>query len=110
MTHRSKTLTDILHGAPCFADFPHECTSWMGCEPAHSDSHIFGRGIGHKSNDWACASMCGVAHKMITASVGGASMSREDKFDNWLRAYAKTQEWLWEQGAIKLNPARRVSA
>src|SRR4051812_9154506 len=100
MTHRSKSFTDMAHTAPCFADFPHECSSFMGCEPAHSDSHIFGRGIGHKSNDHACAFMCGVAHRMLTASVGGSEMTRDEKFFNWLRAYAKTQNWLWETGRI----------
>jgi len=98
---RSRKLLDIAHTSPCFADFPHHCTMHLGCEPAHSDSQIFGRGHGHKTPDWASAFMCHNAHVELTAKVGG-SMPREEKFYAWLRAFVKTQDWLWSNKRVKL--------
>lgn len=96
MTYRNRSLLDLAHQAPCFADFPHECHGWQGCDPAHSDSQIFGRGHGHKSNDWAVAFLCNTAHKMLDF------MDREDKQATWLRAFVKTQNYLWESGKLKV--------
>jgi hypothetical protein len=96
VTYRSRKLLDLAHEAPCFADYAHKCGEYEGCEPAHSDSHIFGRGHGHKSNDFAFASMCHEAHMLLD------KMEREEKFFAWLRAYAKTQNWLWVNGLIKV--------
>lgn len=99
--HRSRKLLDIAHKAPCFATFPHECTQHNGCEPAHSDAQIFGRGVGHKTPDWAVAFMCHNAHVIISAKVGGGA-EREQKFMDWLRAYVATQNYLWNGGKVKL--------
>lgn len=96
MTYRNRKLLDLAHDAPCFADFPHQCYEHLGCDPAHSDSSIFGRGHGHKSHDFAFASLCNNAHKALD------TMPREEKFMSWLRAYVKTQNWLWENGLIKV--------
>lgn len=102
MTYRNRALLDIAHGMPCCADFPHACTDYLGCEPMHSDSHLFGRGSWHKSHDFAFAAGCRTAHQMLTAKVGDDS-DREQKFYDWLRAYVKTQEWLWEHGRVKVK-------
>ena len=97
MSYRNRKLLDLAHDAPCFADFEHKCEGWQGCDPAHSDSQMFGRGNGHKSHDWAYAAMCNTAHKMLDY------LEREDKFYTWLRAYIKTQTYLWENGKIKVS-------
>ena len=97
MTFRSRKLLDLAHDMPCLADYPHQCGAHLGCEPAHSDSHIFGRGHGHKSADFAYASMCHTAHMLLD------TMDREEKFFAWLRAYAKTQAWLWENGKLQVT-------
>lgn len=97
MSYRNRRLLDLAHDAPCFADFDHVCYGYMGCDPAHSDSSIFGRGHGHKSHDFAFAALCNNAHKMLD------SLSREDKFHTWLRAYVKTQEWLWTNGKLRVS-------
>ena len=55
MTFRNRKLLDIAHTAPCFARFPHQCTQHLGCDPAHSDMQLFGRGHGHRAPDWAIA-------------------------------------------------------
>lgn len=67
----------------------------------HADSHIFGRGAGHKSHDFAFASGCRNAHALLTAKVKD-DMERDIKFYAWLRAYSKTQEWLWTNGKLKV--------
>lgn len=96
MTYRNRKLLDLAHTAPCFADFYHECGGWQGCDPAHSDSQLFGRGHGHKSHDWAIAFLCNAAHKALDC------MSREEKKATWLRAFVKTQTYLWENGLVKV--------
>jgi hypothetical protein len=101
MTFRCRALLDLAHDMPCFVDWPHECTAYLGCEPMHSDSHIFGRGHGHKAHDFAFASGCRNAHAILTPKVND-DVEREAKFYCWLRAYAKTLEWLWTQKRIKV--------
>ena len=96
MTYRNRKLLDLAHDMPCFADFPHDCYEYMGCDPAHSDSQLFGRGHGHKSHDFAFAAMCNNAHRDLD------HMEREEKQAEWLRAYVKTQNYLWENNLIKV--------
>lgn len=102
MTFRSRKLLDLAHTGPCFADFPHLCTAHQGCEPAHSDSSLFGRGMGHKTPDWAIAFMCHNAHKLLTAKVGD-DMDRETKFYHWLRAHVRTMNHLFENGKLRIT-------
>lgn len=101
MTYRNRQLLDLAHDMPCMADFPHDCTAYNGCEPMHADSQIFGRGAGHKSHDFAFAAGCREAHRILTAKVND-EIKREAKFFAWLRAYVKTQEWLWEHKKLKV--------
>ena len=81
------------------AKFPHDCNAQNGCVPAHSDSHIFGRGGWHKSHDFAFASMCPNAHSVITAKIND-DLTREQKFMDWLRAYVATWEWIWSHNKV----------
>lgn len=96
MTYRNRKLLNLAHDCPCFAGFDHGCTEYQGVEPAHSDQLIFGRGHGHKSHDFAFAAMCHTAHTMLD------TFDRETKKGEWLRAYIKTQEWLWKNERIKV--------
>jgi len=98
MTYRNRKLLDLAHDMPCMAEFDHHCTEHLGCDPAHSDSHIFGRGFSHKSNDFAFAAMCRNAHQGLDRF-----NDREVKFFEWLRAYAKTQKYLWENKKISVS-------
>lgn len=104
MTFRSRRLLDLAHSMPCMAKFEHACTGWQGCEPAHSDSLMFGRGNSHKSSDWAFAAMCHTAHMALD------TFDREAKQAEWLRAFISTQEHLWTEGLIIVNPKRKVVA
>lgn len=101
MTARSPTLRELCRYAPCFVDWPHDCVGYQGCEAMHSDSHIFGRGIGHKSTD-LCAAGCRNAHAALTAHVGD-EMEREQKFFCWLRAMAKTLDYFIAAGWLKAD-------
>ena len=67
----------------------------------HADSHIFGRGASHKSHDFAFAAGCRNAHKILTAKVND-TLEREQKFFDWLRAYVKTQHYLWHNKKVKV--------
>lgn len=101
VTYRNRRLLDLAHEAPCFVDWPHACTGFNGCEPMHSDNSIFGRGMSHKSHDFAIASGCRNGHAALTAHVG-ADIEREAKFMCWLRAHAKFMAWCWENGKLKV--------
>jgi hypothetical protein len=103
MTYRNRRLLDLAHDMPCMAKFPHACTMYFGVEPAHSDSQLFGRGHGHKSHDFAFAAMCHAAHVALD------EFDREAKQAEWLRAYIGTQNHLWSEGLIMVNP-KRVAA
>lgn len=105
MTYRSRALLDLAHYIPCRAEFPHDCNGWHGCEPAHSDSHIWGRGAGHKSHDFAFAAICHNAHRMLSAQVG-SDLDREQKEADWLRAYVATWEWIWEHQWVTVQTAK----
>jgi hypothetical protein len=104
MTFRSRKLLDLAHTMPCKAKFTHHCGApWTGAEPAHSDQQIFGRGFSHKSHDCFFASMCHTAHVALD------TFDREAKQAEWLRAYIATQEHLWQEGLICVNPKRVVA-
>ena len=94
MTYRNRSLLNLAHDCPCMATFQHSCSEYQGVEPAHSDQQIFGRGHGHKSHDFAFASMCHTAHMMLD------TFEREQKQTEWLIAYVKTQEYLWTNEMI----------
>lgn len=96
MTHRNRKLLDLAHDMPCMAKFPHNCTGWQGCEPMHSDVQMFGRGFSHKSNDWAFAAGCHVAHEMLS------TFDREQKKTEWMLAFVGTQNYIWEHGKVKV--------
>lgn len=102
MTYRNRKLLNLAWDMPCMAQFPHDCNDSGGCEPAHSDHHIFGRGAAHKSHDFAFAALCPAAHRIITGKVND-DLSREQKFYDWMRAYVRTQEWLWEHELLQVK-------
>lgn len=96
MTYRNRRLLDLAHDMPCKARFPHVCTEHLGVEPAHSDQQMWGRGHGHKSHDFAFASLCHTAHMMLD------TFDRETKQAEWLRAHIATTEHLWSQGMVRV--------
>lgn len=101
MTYRNRKHLDLAHAAPCFAKFPHDCNAHLGCVPAHSDMLVFGRGHGHKSPDWAFASVCPNAHAYIDPELA-PRFDREQRQTEWIIAYVLTQDWLWKNGKVKV--------
>lgn len=99
MTYRNRKLLDLAHDMPCMASFAHECQGLS--VPCHSNEHLWGRGFSHKAPDWAYAAMCPVAHDYVDGRRGG--WAKSSKHAEWLFAYIKTQNYLWENGLIKVN-------
>ena len=102
-TFRSRKLLDLAHGMPCMAKFPHLPCGGYNCEPAHSDSQLFGRGHSHKSADWAFAAMCQNAHMRLD------DFERSVKQAEWLRAFIATQNYIWSEGLVIVNPKRKAA-
>lgn len=98
MTYRNRRLLDLAHDMPCQARFPHTCNG--PSVPAHSNQQIFGRGFAHKSGDMFFAAICPAAHDQIDGRHPG--MDKETKQAEWLRAYIATQQWIWENGKVKV--------
>lgn len=96
MTYRNRRLLNLAHECPCTAKFPHDCSEYQGVEPAHADSQMFGRGHGHKSNDWAFAAMCHTAHMMLD------TFEREQKQTEWTIGFVATQNWLWGNEMVRV--------
>ena len=97
--YRNRKLLDAIHEAPCFASFPHSCGGQT--VPCHSNQQIFGRGVAYKSPDWAVAGCCREAHDFLDGRRGG--WDKETKHAEWLRAFVKTQNWLWEMGRVNVK-------
>tara|TARA_R110000803_G_C11872687_1_gene308650 strand:- start:236 stop:574 length:339 start_codon:yes stop_codon:yes gene_type:complete len=103
--YRNRKLLDLAHQMPCQAEFIHECSQYGLVEPpaqyaveaAHSDSHLYGKGTGIKTHDWAYAAFCHTAHMELT------NMSREEHTLEWTRGFIKTQNCLWTNKLIKVS-------
>lgn len=96
--YRNRRLLDLAHEMPCCADFHHQCSG--PSVPAHSNESRFGRGMSYKSGDHFFASLCPTAHDFVDGRRGG--WDKETKHAEWLRAYIKTQNWLWQEGKVKV--------
>lgn len=98
MAYRNRKLLDLAHEMPCQADFDHRCQGQV--VPCHSNQLLFGRGASFKSPDCFFAACCGEAHDFLDGRRGG--WDKETKHAEWLRAYIKTQEYLWKEGLIRV--------
>ena len=102
MTYRNRKLLNLAHSMPCMASFPHQCTQHQGCEPAHANGLIWGKGVGFKAPDHYFASMCHNAHDAIDNKLN-KTLSADERPQEWLRAYISTQDWLWENGKLNVK-------
>lgn len=98
MAYRNRRLLDLAHEIPCQADFAHRCQGQV--VPCHSNSLQFGRGASYKSPDCFFAACCGEAHDFLDGRRGG--WDKETKHAEWLRAYIKTQTYLWQNGKVRV--------
>lgn len=77
----------------------------FGCESvndgtvvaAHSNSSVYGKGMGLKAHDWAVAGLCHSCHYEIDQ---GSKLLKEAREGKWLSAHIKTMEWLFKTGAL----------
>src|SRR5574343_1519548 len=96
--YRNRKLLDLAHEMPCQADFAHRCQGQV--VPCHSNQLQFGRGASYKSHDWAFAACCSEAHDFLDGRRGG--WDKETKHAEWLRAYIKTQNYIWQNGKVRV--------
>lgn len=101
MTYRSKAHTDLLHDAPCFFSFPHRCNG--PSVPCHSNNSLFGRGKDFRTPDWAVAAGCPAAHYEIDE---GTTLGREQSWTEWLLAFKRTMDWLFENELLVVKGKR----
>ena len=99
MTYRNRKHLDLVHDCPCMVDLPHECRGLS--EPMHSNDLMFGRGASFKAPDWAVAAGCHNGHGLIDGRSGG--LLKDEKRAAWLRAFIRTQNWLFENGKLVVN-------
>lgn len=95
MNYRNRELLDLAYAIPCQLNLP-GCDGGVG-EPAHSNQSRHGKGGSIKAHDCFFASGCRSCHREIDQ---GKTMSREEKFDVWQRAYERTMLELWRRGLI----------
>ena len=98
MTQRSRKLLDISHGAPCMLMLAECGCSRDASVPCHSDMLRHGRGVGHKSHDWAAVPGCPPCHALFTR----AHLGRDGYEETWLRAHERYMTWLWETGKLEV--------
>lgn len=97
---RSKKLTGLARGKPCFFTFPHVCKGdVVAC---HANWQIFGRGTGFKTPDWAIAFGCGDAHNAIDNKLD-KRLDQDQRQTEWMNAFVSTQNYLWEHGLLQVN-------
>ena len=99
-THRDRKLLDLAHKLDmCQINLPGICIGYMpdGCEPAHSNQSIHGKGMHHKAHDIYHAAACRECHQEIDQ---GRKLSREEKAEYWQRGFEKTMLEYWKRGWV----------
>ena len=95
MTFRCPELLALAKQAPC-------C---MACSKRNENDVVAAhanesKAMGMKNPDYQWAALCFRCHAELDQ---GKDMSREDRRAFWLRAYWRTQEWLWTCGLIVVS-------
>lgn len=105
MNHRSRSMLNLAHRVTvctnCGAHSP-------GCEPAHENGVVAGKGFGIKSHDHRHAALCHACHAFYDQ--GGKGMdpsgrftaSREGKRELWQRAHMATMDLYWSNQWLKV--------
>ncbi|MFC4729485.1 hypothetical protein [Coralloluteibacterium thermophilus] len=99
MNYRNRSLLDLAYKVPCAFNLPGICEGGMG-EPAHSNQSRHGKGGALKAHDCFFASACRSCHREIDQ---GRTMSRDEKFEAWNRAYERTVLELWRRGLVEVS-------
>ena len=97
MNYRNRDLLDLAYQLPCTLRLPC-CDGGVG-EPAHANSHAYGKGGSIKAHDCFYASACRSCHRELDQ---GRTMSRDEKLELWRRGHAETLLELWQRGLIRV--------
>jgi hypothetical protein len=103
MNHRNRALLDLAHRV-------HVCMNCgdhvlHGCEPAHENGVVAGKGFGIKSHDHRHAALCHRCH--VWYDQGGRESpcgvwTVKEKPQMFIRAHMKTFDYYWSQGWLKV--------
>lgn len=94
---RDRKLLDLAHRLEqCQCG----CGLWVpGCEPAHSNQGVHGKGMSIKAHDCFHAAM---AHDHHVAIDQGSKLSGEERNDIWRRAFDNTLLEYWRRGWLRV--------
>lgn len=89
---RIKKLRDLANGMPCMC-----CGIQDGTVVAAHQNE--GKGISLKTPDWMIAYLCNKCHYELD---NGANLTKEERRNLWNAAYAKTSDFWWRNGIVKI--------
>lgn len=94
---RDRALLDLAYEFPCLLRLP-MCEGGRG-EPAHSNQSKHGKGGMIKAHDCFHVPGCRACHRELDQ---GKTMSREEKFEVWDRAFLEYTVLLWRAGKVRV--------
>ena len=95
MNNRNRRLLDLAHRL----DQCTNCDKWTeGCEPAHENGIVAGKGFGIKGQDNRHAALCHACH--VAYDQGPASY--EEKSEMFNRAHKRTFDLYWQNGWLRV--------
>jgi hypothetical protein len=95
MTLRDRSLLDCAYEFPCLLQL--DCCEGGVGEPAHSNQSIHGKGGALKAADCFHVPGCRACHRELDQ---GKTMTRDEKFAAWNRAFGRYLPLLFERGLI----------
>ena len=99
MNYRNRKFLNLAHDMhECTLMIPSACIGYSvdGCEPAHANSQMFGKGMGIKADD-IFAAACPGCHFEIDQ---GKRLSKEDRLWYWMRGAILTMARLMQDGKV----------
>ena len=97
--YRDRKLLDLAHRVTECQGCGKYCPD--GCEPAHSNSMILGKGASIKAHDNFHAALCHECH----VGIDSGRKSGEDAAYDWARAHFRTMLLYFRNGWIKVAKA-----
>lgn len=101
MNVRKRSLLDLAHEIQVCPN----CRRFVvtGCEPAHQNAIVAGKGFGIKSQDNRHAALCHDCHAWLDQGngldpSGRFTATKADKRDMWVRAHLATFDEYWRRG------------
>lgn len=93
--YRNKKLLELLRKLPC-----QNCGANDGTVcAAHSNDSRHGKGMGIKASDACVAALCYRCHSALDH---GKELSKAERKEMWLEAYANTMRWLIENDHLTI--------